>query len=547
MNPSPERPWTRLYRDDITDPPALTYPSVTAMFAAAADRAPDRTAIQYFDAALSYARVQQLADGLARHLRSRGLVQGDRVALYLQSSPHFVISALAVWRAGGVVVPVNPMYRTRELAGILHDSGARALISSEQGYREYGRDAVPGTGAQIVVTTSELDFQQRHDPRVFGALTPSPFAGVDDLVAVCENSGGAVELSAPAPDDLAVLCYTSGTSGPPKGAMLTHRSLVLEASAVTEWAGLADGARLFAMAPLFHVTGFAVEMIHSIALAGTLILPYRFSPAVALELFAEFRPEFTVGPPTAYTAFLSDPAATRDHFLSFRALFAGGAPLPAAVVDQFEERFGRYIVNGYGLTETSAACVLMPLGSRAAVEPRTSALANGVPLPGVDLRVVGDDGRPVPIGECGEVIISGDYVTSGYWGKPEETANAIVDGWLHTGDIGMFDENDLLYIVDRKKDMIITSGFKVWPGEVEQVLYAHPAVSEAAVVGRRDDYRGETVQAFVAVKTGMATTAEELIAWCRERMAAYKYPRVITVVDTLPKTASGKILRRAVR
>lgn len=520
------------------------------MFDSAVERVPERVALQYFDGQLTYREVDELVGTLASFLVRQGIGRGDRVAVNLQSSPHFVVTALAVWRAGCIVVPVNPMYRSDEVARLLRDCEAAAVVCSHRAYIEAVEPGLTDT-VRILITTSEKDFQSADDPRVFGdrERTNAPSPGTHDFAEIVGSAPVAETgaRTATKMGDVAVICYTSGTSGPPKGAMLTHQNLAVDVAATAEWLQLADGARLFALAPLFHVTGLVVELAHSLCLAGTLILPYRFDPVVALELFEKHRPHFTVGPPTAYSALMASPTATADAFSSFEVLLSGGAPLPPAIVDEFETRFGKYIANGYGLTETSAACVLMPLGHRAPIDEPTRALANGVPLPGVDVMVVADDGTPAGIGERGEILVRGDVVFQGYWQRPTETESAFTDGWFRTGDVGLFDADHLLFVVDRIKDMIIASGFKVWPGEVEHVLYQHPAVRDAAVVGVKDAYRGETVQAFVTLDAAAQVEEKELVAWCRSKLAAFKVPRSIVVVDALPTTASGKILRRALR
>ncbi|MFC9358865.1 class I adenylate-forming enzyme family protein [Rhodococcus sp. NPDC057014] len=533
---------------DDSGPAILVANTVPEMFEEAVRRVPDRAVIAYFDGELSYATLDRLATGFAHYLQAHGVVSGDRVAVQLQSSPHFVITVLGAWKAGCVIVPVNPMYRAREVRELLDDSGAVVVVCSEEGYAGILGDVITGTAVRVTVTTGELDFQTRNLPTVFGPVQRRVHAGVDDLIEVAHTQKpNGTALAVTRPEDLAVICYTSGTSGPPKGAMLTHANLLLGGVGTAESLGLPAGVRIFAMAPLFHITGLVVELVQSLILRGTLILPYRFVPSVALDLFTEYRPHFTVGPPTAYSALMATEGASREHLSSFTILLAGGAPLSPAVVDRFEEHFGHYIRNGYGLTETSAACVLMPPGQRGEVDDVTAALANGLPFPDVELRIVDEAGATVETGERGEILVRGPIVTTGYWRKPDETAAALRDGWFHTGDIGLLDDRHMLYVVDRIKDMIIASGFKVWPGEVESVLYQHPAVREAAVIGIEDPYRGQTVKAVVALQPGTDATADELTAWCRERMAAYKYPRVIEILPDLPKTSSGKILRRALR
>jgi long-chain acyl-CoA synthetase len=311
---------------------------------------------------------------------------------------------------------------------------------------------------------------------------------------------------------------------------------------------LPDGAVLFALAPLFHITGMVCQLAAALAGGHTLGLAYRFEPGVVLDAFREYRPAYTVGPATAFMALLARPEAQPDDFASFQVISSGGAPLPPAVVESFRARSGgRYLANGYGLTECTAPCASVPRGTEAPVDPASGTLAVGVPAPGTMVRILDDTGAETPFGTPGEIAVSGPMVVPGYWNRPAESAAALPGGELLTGDIGFMDEDGWLYVVDRKKDMINASGFKIWPREVEDVLYTHPAVREAAVVGVPDAYRGESVKAYVSLRPGAAAEPAELIAYCRERLAAYKYPREVEVLGELPKTASGKILRRELK
>ncbi|MZE79000.1 AMP-binding protein, partial [Streptomyces sp. SID5475] len=351
----------------------------------------------------------------------------------------------------------------------------------------------------------------------------------------------------PGGGETALISYTSGTSGAPKGAMNTHGNIAHNAERMRAGAGLGDGVRVFGLAPLFHITGMVVQVATCIAGAGTLALAYRFEAGVVLDAFAEHRPDFTVGPSTAFMALAAHPSCTRDHFSSFAMIASGGAPLPPALVEKFRADFGPYIRNGYGLTECTAPCASVPPHREAPVDPVSGTLAVGVPGADTLVRILDEDGREVPFGEPGEIVVRGPQVVPGYWNRPEDTEAALPGGELRTGDIGFMDPDGWLYVVDRKKDMINASGFKVWPREVEDVLYSHPAVREAAVVGVPDPYRGESVKAYASLRPGARAEPAELVAYCRERLAAYKYPREVEILPELPKTASGKILRRELR
>jgi long-chain acyl-CoA synthetase len=301
------------------------------------------------------------------------------------------------------------------------------------------------------------------------------------------------------------------------------------------------------VAPLFHVTGFEIQLVAALAAGASQVLTYRFHPAVVLEAFLEHRPTFMIGAITAFIALMNDPGATPAHFASFAHLYSGGAPIAPAVVDAFGQRFGRAIRSSYGMTELTAPSHLAPLTGTIPVDPQSGALSIGVPTPGTDVIVVDEVRRPLEPREHGEVVVRGAGVMAGYWGKPVETAEVLAGGWMHTGDIGFFDEDGWFYLVDRKKDMISASGFKVWPREVEDVLYGFPGVREAAVVGAPDPYRGETVVAFVSAEPGLRIDVAELSRFCRERLAAYKCPVEIHLVADLPKTATGKITRNALK
>jgi long-chain acyl-CoA synthetase len=324
-----------------------------------------------------------------------------------------------------------------------------------------------------------------------------------------------------------LLVYTSGTTGPSKGATLTHANIGYHAVVTPIWLGLDAADSVLTVAPFFHITGLGMHLIE------------------------HYTPRFTVGTITAYIALAEHAASAeegaRTALSGMSSAISGGAAVPAAVVDRYEREFGVYIRNGYGLTETASACVIVPFGQRAPVDPGSGATSIGRPLPGVSVSIVADDGSDALPGTGGEVVVRGPQVGTGYWNRPEETANAFQSDGLHTGDIGMIDEDGWIYLVDRKKDLIVVSGYKVWPRDVEDVLYRHPSVTEVAVIGVPDDYRGESVHAFVSLRPGHGVTPEELNRHCRKFLSAYKCPRHYEIVPGLPKSASGKILRRLLR
>ncbi|MEA2289208.1 MAG: long-chain acyl-CoA synthetase [Solirubrobacteraceae bacterium] len=542
------RPWLALYDAGAPAEIVPEHESALEMFSAAVRRAGGRPAIRYFDATLTWDEVDGLTDALAVGLAELGVGRGDRVAVDLQSVPQFVLAMVATWKAGAIMVPVNPMYRERELRELLVDSGATVLIALESLYGDVGAAAAAGTAVRAVVTTSELDLLDGPVPPPLAGARRERHEGTHDLLELARAFAGRrpppVSLDA---SDTAFLTYTSGTTGPPKGAMNTHGNVVFQAQAYRDWIRLGEEDSVLAVAPLFHITGLIGHVAVAMVVPMPLVLFHRFDPAVALELAERHRPTFTIGAITAFIALMGHDDASRRDLSSLAKVYSGGAPIPPATVEAFERQFGAYIHNIYGLTETTSPSHAVPLDRRAPVDPRSGALSVGVPVFDTLVRVVDDAGRDVPAGEVGEFVTSGPQVVPGYWQKPEETAHALPGGALRTGDVGFMDEDGWFYLVDRKKDQINAAGFKVWPREVEDVLYGHPAVREAAVVGVPDAYRGETVKAFVSLKPGRSAAEPELIAFCRERMAAYKYPRRVEIVDELPKTATGKILRRELR
>ncbi|WP_019355360.1 AMP-binding protein [Streptomyces sp. AA1529] len=541
-----DKPWlaqlTETQRAPVTPPETVLH-----AFRAAVREVPDRTALGYFDGRLSYAETDALSDAVAAHLAARGLAKGDRLALMLQNSPHYVLALLGAWKAGATVVPVNPMYKEREVAHVLQDAEAAALVCSDRAWEDRLRAAAAGGTVRTVLTACELDLQTRDDPRVLDFGRRAPAEDAEDLLAVARSGAPAPAGRGLTGEDIALISYTSGTSGTPKGAMNTHANLAYNAERQRVGHGIPEGACVFALAPLFHITGAVVQLCGCIANKGTLALAYRFDAGVVLDAFLEHRPAYTVGPSTAFMALAAHPAASRAHFASFTHLSSGGAPLPPALVEKFRAAFGPYIGNGYGLTECSAPCASVPPGREAPVDPESGTLAVGLPGPDTVVRILDESGAEVPFGQQGEIAVRGPQVVPGYWRRPAETAAGMPGGELRTGDIGFMDADGWLYVVDRKKDMINASGFKVWPREVEDVLYTHPAVREAAVVGVPHEYRGETVKAYVSLREGASAASEELSGYCRERLAAYKYPREVEVLPELPKTTSGKILRRELR
>ncbi|WP_432253695.1 class I adenylate-forming enzyme family protein [Streptomyces sp. HNM1019] len=540
-------PWGALFPAGVEAEMAVGHHSLADAWKARVVKAPDAPALRYFDGAMSAREADSASDALAAAFEARGTRRGDRVGVYLQNIPQYAMVLLALWKLGATALGLNPMYRRHELRRFIDDAGAVGLVCADADVQET-LGTLGGSTVRWLISTSALDYQSRDDPRVF-ATTDRPAPAPDgDLVALIREFAGA----RPTPvalthDDVALLTYTSGTTGPPKGAMNTHGNVLNVVTTYRAWTGLADGDVVLALAPLFHITGSVVNAAISLLTNTTLVLADRFRPDVVLDAFAEHRVTFTIGSITAYNALCGLPRAEREHFASVKALYSGGAPIPPATVERFQSRFGVYLHNGYGMTETTSAVIAVPPGRRAPVHQPSGTLSIGVPLPNITARVVDVQGRPVASGEQGELELSGPQVVPGYWGNPEATEHTMPRGRLRTGDGAIIDEQGWVYLVDRLKDQINVSGYKVWPREVEDVLYEHPSVHEAAVVGHPDDYRGETVVAYVSLKSGRSATAEELIAFSRERLAAYKCPRLVHLVADLPKTQTGKIRRAELR
>ncbi|WP_424214545.1 class I adenylate-forming enzyme family protein [Streptomyces sp. BI20] len=553
--PSPyaARPWLALLSPDQRAP-FTPLPSPVHALRAAAARAPRHPALVHEAGSLAYAELDARTDTLARHLLALGLGDGARIAVRLQNGPALVLAALAVWKAGAVLVPVNPMYRAAELRHVLTDSGALALIRAHTPTAADDpaaglADGLADTPVRVLLTTDE------DTPRPARPASAPPGTAAHDLWTLAEDPRPEALPPLPAPpgpEDTALLGYTSGTTGAPKGAINPHGALTHNAGRQVAGHPIPEGAGYLVLAPLFHITGLVCELVACLINAGTLILTGRFDAGRLLRACRAHRPAYTIGPTTAWLALIAHPEADRDAFASFRVTSCGGAPVPAALTARLRAEFGLVLRPGYGLTETTGGCASVPVHHPAegVVDPASGTLSVGVPGAETLIRILDDAGREVPLGAPGEIAVRGPQLARGYWNRPEADAEAFPDGELRTGDIGFMDEAGRLYVIDRKKDMINASGFKVWPREVEDVLHAHPGVHEAAVVGVPDPYRGETVVAWIVPRGSVEDPAglvAELLAHCADRLAAYKRPRRIESVPVLPRTGSGKILRRELR
>jgi long-chain acyl-CoA synthetase len=490
-----------------------------SILSASAAEHPDRVAVRLGEQAIRYGELDRAARGVAASLHARGLAPGDRVAILVPNVPSFPTAYFGILYAGCAVVPLNVLLSPPEVEYHLRDSGARLLIAHPF-FGDPARKGAELAGVPLVWSDGE------------GPDTLPALAAADPLPA----------LHPTAADDTAVILYTSGTTGKPKGAELSHSNLFVNCAVVVPRlvpAGPDDVA--LATLPLFHSFGQTCIQNATIAAGGCFSLLPRFTPEQALEIMERDRVTLFAGVPTMYFAILHHTGSRSHDLSSLRWCMAGGAAMPVEVMKAFEERFGVPVLEGYGLSETS------PVASFNVPHRPRRAGSIGWPVWGVEMAILDVEDRPLPDGERGEICIRGHNVMKGYWQRPEATAETLRNGWFHSGDIGIRDPDGSYRIVDRVKDMIIRGGFNVYPREVEEVLYAHPAVAEAAVIGLPHESHGEEVKAVVALKPGQSCTAPEVIAWCKERLAAYKYPRIVEFTDALPKGPTGKILKRELR
>jgi long-chain acyl-CoA synthetase len=431
---------------------------------------------------------------------------------------------------------------------LVRDSGAAALITQEELWHSVAAGVASSTELHAVVTTSPLDYLDQAVPAPLADVRRHrPDGTLDWRETIARFEGATPPPCALTPGDVALLTYTSGTTGEPKGAISSHGNVVFNAQAYREWMTLDERDVCLAGAPLFHITGLIAHSAACALVGMPMVLSYRFHAATMNRLVERHRCTFTVMAITAFTAMMNDDTIRTCDMSSLTKAYSGGAPIAPSIVERFEAATGCYVHNIYGLTETNSPILGVPFGRRAPVDPRSGALSVGVPIFDTLVRILDDGGAELPPGEVGELAASGPMITPGYWNRPDATAASLPGGELRTGDVGFMDEDGWFYLVDRKKDMIVAAGYKVWPREVEDVLVEHDAVAEAAVIGVPDPYRGETVWAYVSLRPGVAVTPDELTAFCRDRMAAYKYPRRIEIVDQLPKSPTGKILRRELR
>jgi long-chain acyl-CoA synthetase len=555
------RPWVRHYEQGVPAELDIPQQPLTWLLDQAVHNHPDQTAIIYYGTRLSYAQLSSLADRFAVALQRLGVQKGDRVAIALPNIPQYPIAFYGVLRAGAVVVPTNPLYTEREMQQQLADSGARVVVMLDSFYPVV-RAVRARTALAHVILTSPADFL----PPLLRPLYPFSQRGVKILeprltrremqqdamlhsmktVLQAHTKGGLLPAQASS-DDLAALQYTGGTTGFSKGAMLTHRNLLANAFQTRYWTpGAYDAEEVtLCVAPFFHSYGLTVGMNFSILAAATMLLLPRFKAKDVVDAIRKYRPTLFPGIPTMYLAIMREVGEHTALLSSIKYCISGAAPLPAKIRKDFEAMTHGKLAEGYGLSEAAPVTHCNPLNG----DIRDGSV--GLPLPNVDAAIMDQKtGALLPVGEVGEIVVKGPNVMQGYWHRDRETADIFSNGWMHTGDLGKMDADGYFYVLERAKDMILASGFNVYPREVEEVLFHHPAVQDAAVIGVPDEYRGETVAAFIVLKPGVAAseeTRQDILAYCKRELAGYKVPKQLEFRESLPKSLIGKVLRRELR
>ena len=544
-SPSTARPWLQHY--DYWVRSNLSYPGrpLADLLNVTAIERPDRPATQFLGAQLTFLDLKTRADALAASLARLGIVKGDRVGIMLPNCPQYIFSAFAVLRLGAIVVNINPSYTAREVLTVASDSGVRIVMTLDA-LAPLVQAVRAQTAIEHVIVTSLAEYSAN------GAGAPR----VDDTQTLADLLAPVTSAGLPQviidPQDVAVLQYTGGTTGTPKGAMLTHANIWANVVQTESWTNPAymysGNERYLVVIPYFHIYAFAVCMMVGLRIGALQIIHPKYEPEAVLASIRDFRPTYFPAVPTVFVSLLNHPKVGEFGLERVRLFNSGGAPCPVEVMEEFERRIGRPLNEGYGLSETSPVTHSTP---QLALRKMGTV---GLPFPDTDTRIVDVETgtRELPIGEVGELCIAGPQVMKGYWNKPEESAACLRQDasgriWFHTGDIAKIDEDGYTSIVQRKKDMIIVDGYNVYPSDVESVLYAHPAVRLAAVIGIPDKYHGEIVKACIALKPGTTATSEEIVAYCREGLTEYKVPRVVEIRDTLPMSAVGKILYRVLR
>jgi len=537
-----DRPWLKSYEPGV--PHHIQYPDVPLhhLLDDAVRDFPEREAIIFQSRKITYRQLGEEVANTASGLAQRGLKKGERMAIMLPNCPQYVVAYYAILKIGGIVVNVSPMYVERELEFQLKDAEVQIILAMRDFYPrlEAVRKKVP------LKTIILMDLREKGGKETRKKSKTGIAKGVYDYAELLEIGRRMPPPSVKVdPDEVALLQYTGGTTGLSKGAMLTHRNLVADVLQCVSWNcdAVRGQERMFAVLPFFHVYGMTVAMNEAIELGATIIMLPRFNVDDALEAINLYQPTRFPGVPTMYMAIMNHPQINKYNISSIRVCSSGSAPMPVEAQRRFEELTGAKVSEGYGLTEASPVTHANPFNGKRKIG------SIGLPRPDVDAKIVDlETGeRDLPPGEVGELCIRGPQVMKGYWNRPEETRKTLRNGWLYTGDIGRMDDEGYFYIVDRKKDMIICSGYNVYPREIEEVLYQHPKIQEVCIVGVPDPYRGETVKAFVILKEEEQAPPEEIIEYCQKNMAKYKVPTLVEFRKELPKSHVGKVLRKILR
>ncbi|MEM2465676.1 MAG: long-chain fatty acid--CoA ligase [Candidatus Bathyarchaeia archaeon] len=549
----PRKPWYKFWPQGVRK--HIDYPEVPLFefLRSSAKKYPDKTAIIYFDKKITYKELDVLSDKFTTALVDLGVKKGDRVAIYVPNIPQFIISYYGALKAGAIVTAISPLYREREVEHQLNDSEAETIVVLDLLY-PIVKKVWEKTKLRNVVVAGLKDYMPTFKALLGSLLKKIPSYKVKrkaniyfftELMAKYEASPPKVEINPR--EDLAVLQYTGGTSGVPKGAMLTHTNLVSNALMCKEWLQANEGEEVvLAVLPLFHIYGMTTTMNAPVSFAGTMVLLPRFDPAVVLKAIHKYKVTVFCGAPTMYAMLIANPDLKKYDLTSVKFCVSGAAPLPPEVQKKFMEVTGGVLVEGYGLTEASPVTHANPLDKTM----RTVKVGSiGIPWPDTDAKIVDMETgeKELPPGEIGELIVKGPQVMKGYWKMPEETAEVLKNGWLYTGDLGIMDRDGYFYITDRKKDLIKYKGYSVYPRELEDVLYEHPAVKLCGVIGKPAPIVGEIPKAFVVLKEGMTATEEELIKFVNEKVAPFKAIRELEIRKELPLNAVGKVLRRVLR
>lgn len=549
----PEKPWYKLWPTNVRK--SIDYPEVPLFefLRSAAKKYPDKTAIVYFDRELTYKELDVLSDKFATALADFGVKKGDKVAIFLPNVPQFIISYYGALKAGAIVTAISPLYKEREVEHQLNDSEAETMVVLDLLYPIVEK-VWEKTRLRNVIVTGLKDYMPKFKAVLGSLLKKIPSRKIEprpnvyfftELMAKYEAKPPKVEINPK--EDLAALQYTGGTTGIAKGAMLTHMNLVSNAVMCNEWLQANQGEEtVLAVLPLFHIYGMTTGMNAPIYFAGRIVLLPRFDPVSVFQVIQKYRVTVFCGAPTMYAMLLAHPDLKKYDCTSIKFCISGAAPLPPEVQKRFMEVTGGVLVEGYGLTESSPVTHCNPLDKTMKTVKVGSI---GIPWPDTDAKIVDIETgeKELSPGEIGELIVNGPQVMKGYWKMPEETADVLRNGWLYTGDIGKMDEDGYFYITDRKKDLIKYKGYSVYPRELEDVLYEHPAVKLCGVIGKPDPVSGEIPKAFVVLKEGMAATEEELMKFVNEKVAPYKAIRELEIRKELPLSAVGKVLRRVLR